>query len=112
VIENTRRAYATYRASQANLSRVQEELIPLQEKRLAQAEAQYQTGHADITTLFLAEQDLRVARARLIELQRRTSEALIRLERAAGGAGSVRKRLGPATAPATRTAESQSNLSE
>ncbi len=100
-IENTRRAYAAHRSAQANLARVQNQLIPLQEKRLAQAEAQYQAGHADITTLFLAEQDLRAARARLLELQRRSTEAIIRLERAAGGSGNVRKMLGPATRPTT-----------
>jgi cobalt-zinc-cadmium efflux system outer membrane protein len=96
-IEETRRAYATYQSSKDNLSRVQGELLPLQERRLAQAEAQYRAGQAEITALFLAEQDLRAARARLIELQRRTSEALIRLEKAAGGPGVVAEAFAPAT---------------
>jgi outer membrane protein, heavy metal efflux system len=107
-IENTRRAYATHRWAKANLSRVQNQLIPLQEKRLAQAEAQYQAGHADITTLFLAEQDLRAARARLVELQQRQTEALIRLERVAGGSGTVRSVLPatqPTSLPATRAVQ-------
>lgn len=89
VIQEARLAYAAFDASQTNLARVRDELIPLQEKRLAQAEAQYQAGQTDLTDLFLAEQDLREARARLIELQRTNLSSLIRLERAAGGAGAV-----------------------
>lgn len=102
-VEETRRAFATHRSSKENLARVQKELLPLQEKRLLQAEAQYRAGLADITTLFLAEQDLRSARARLIELQQRVSESLIRLERSAGGSGVARSAFGDpsATAPVT-----------
>jgi outer membrane protein TolC len=89
VIQETRLAHAAFDASQANVARVRDELIPLQEKRLAQAEAQYQAGQTDLTDLFLAEQDLREARARLIELERTYLLSLVRLERAAGGAGAV-----------------------
>lgn len=102
-VEETRRAFAAFRSSKDNLARVRGTLLPLQEQRLAQAEAQYKAGQTDITSLFLAEQDLQSARGRLIELQRRTSEALIRLERSAGGPGVAHAAFGTtaATAPAT-----------
>jgi cobalt-zinc-cadmium efflux system outer membrane protein len=92
VIEEVRQAHATLLASQGNLDRVTRELIPLQQRRLDQAEAQYKAGQTDITALFLAEQDLRAARAKRVELERRTSESLIRLQRAVGGPGIVTDR--------------------
>jgi outer membrane protein TolC len=97
-VEETRSAYATYRASADNLARVKHELIPLQERRLSQAEGQYQAGQVEITSLFLAEQDLRTAYAQQIELQRRVTDSLIRLERSAGGSAAT---LLATTAPAT-----------
>jgi outer membrane protein TolC len=102
VIEEVRQAHVTLLASQRNLDRVRDELIPLQQRRLDQAEAQYRAGQTDITTLFLAEQELRAARAKQVELERRTSESLIRLQRAVGGPGVVTSRnlAGPTTAPA------------
>lgn len=101
VIEEVRQAHATLLASQGNLDRVRGELIPLQQRRLDQAEAQYRAGQTDVTTLFLAEQELRAARAKQVELERRTSESLIRLQRAVGGPGVVTTRnlAGPSTAP-------------
>lgn len=102
IIEEVRKAYETFAASQEALGTVRTELIPLQEQRREQAEAAYKAGQTDITGLVLAEQDLQASRARLIELQRRTSAALIGLERAVGGPR-VLDRLapsGPATAPA------------
>jgi outer membrane protein TolC len=106
MIEEVRQAHATLLASQGNLDRVRNELIPLQQRRLDQAEAQYRAGQTDITTLFLAEQELRAARAKQVELERRTSESLIRLQRAVGGPGVVTSQnlAGPATAPATAPA--------
>jgi outer membrane protein TolC len=101
VIEETRAAYVSFNASQAILARVRDELIPLQEKRLVLAEAQYKAGLTDITEFFLAEQDLRAVRVRMIELQQTNSVSLVRLERAVGGAG-VASDLGdpnPTTAP-------------
>jgi outer membrane protein TolC len=102
VIEEVRQAHATLLASQGNLDRVRNELIPLQQRRLDQAEAQYRAGQTDLTTLFLAEQELRAARAKQVELERRTSESLIRLQRAVGGPGVAASRnlAGPTTAPA------------
>jgi outer membrane protein TolC len=115
VIEEVRQAHATLLASQGNLDRVRNQLIPLQQRRLDQAEARYRAGQTDITTLFLAEQELRAARAKQVELERRTSESLIRLQRAVGGPGVVvaRNLAGPTTAPspspspATRPAASR-----
>jgi len=96
VIEETRRAYAGFTASQENLVRIQDRLIPLAQQRLDLAENQFKAGQVDVTGLLLAEQDLRAARIRLVELQRRNAEALIRLQRAAGGFGES-----PSTVPAT-----------
>jgi outer membrane protein TolC len=106
VTEEVRQAHATLLASQGNLDRVTKQLIPLQQRRLDQAEAQYRAGETDITALFLAEQELRAARAKQVELERRTSESLIRLERAVGGPGVVtsQRLAGPATAPASSPA--------
>lgn len=87
VVEEARRAHGAYAATLTNLARVESELIPLAERRLEQAQLQYKTGETDIAELLLAEQDLHAAHTRLIELQRKASVALIRLERAVGGAG-------------------------
>lgn len=89
IIEETRRAYAAFSASHENLNRVRSELVPLQQRRRDQAEAQFRGGEADVTALLLAEQELRAARTRLVELERRAATALIRLERAVGGPGAV-----------------------
>lgn len=87
VVEEVRRAHEAYAATLATLARVEKELVPLAERRHEQAELQFKTGETDITELLLAEQDLHEAHTRLIELQRKASVALIRLERAVGGAG-------------------------
>ena len=89
VIEEVRRAHEAYAATLANLARVEKELVPLAERRHEQAELQFRTGETDITELLLAEQDLHQAHTRRVELQRKVSLALIRLERAVGGAGAA-----------------------
>jgi outer membrane protein TolC len=86
VIEETRRTYSTLTATTANLARVRDELIPLQEDRLKQAEAQFRAGQADVTALLIAEQDLISSRSQMIELQQKVALARVRLERAVGGA--------------------------
>jgi cobalt-zinc-cadmium efflux system outer membrane protein len=103
VIEEARQAHASLVRSQANLARVRDELIPVQQRRLDQAEAQYKTGQTDITSLFVVEQDVRAARSKLVELERKAIEAQIRLERAAGGPGvaSAARLTSPATTAAT-----------
>lgn len=99
VVEETRRAYAGFTSSQENVQRIQNRLIPLAQQRLEQAESQFKAGQVDVTGLLLAEQDLRAARIRLVELQRRNAEALIRLERASAGVGKA-----PTTQPTTAAA--------
>lgn len=100
VVEEVRVAFRSLDASAANLKRIQSELVPLQQQRRQQAEDAYRAGQTDITALFLAEQDLRAARAKAIEVEQRMSIALVRLQRAVGGPG-VAASLGdsPAAAP-------------
>lgn len=87
VVQEVRVALLALKSSQENVTRVQSQLLPLEEHRREQAEQLYRAGQHDITALFLAEQDLRAARARSIQLQLRASQALIRLQRAVGGPG-------------------------
>jgi cobalt-zinc-cadmium efflux system outer membrane protein len=100
VVEEVRVAFRSLDASAANLKRIQSELIPLQQQRRQQAEDAYRAGQTDVTALFLAEQDLRAARAKAIEVEQQMSIALVRLQRAVGGPG-VAAALGesPPTAP-------------
>ncbi|MBS0195978.1 MAG: TolC family protein [Planctomycetes bacterium] len=87
IVEEVRIAYETLAASGANLARIRGELIPLQQQRRRLAEDAYRAGQSDITGLILAEQDLRLAQARSIEVEHQTAKALFRLERAVGGPG-------------------------
>lgn len=87
VVEEVRVAFQSLAASAANLNRVQSELIPLQQQRRQQAEDAYRAGQTDVTALFLAEQDLRAARAKAIAVEQQMSVALVRLQRAVGGPG-------------------------
>lgn len=87
VIEEVRRSYESLAQTRENVRRVREELIPLHEQRRSLADASFRAGHADVTALFLAEQGLRAAQAKAVELDRRAAVAAIRLERAVGGPG-------------------------
>jgi outer membrane protein, heavy metal efflux system len=87
IVEEVRIAFQTLAASKTNLSRIQGELIPLQQQRRQLAEDAYRAGQTDVTALFLAEQDLRVAQAQSIEVERQAASALVRLQRAVGGPG-------------------------
>lgn len=87
VVEEVRIAHQSLAGELANLARVRQELIPLQQQRRDQAEQVYRAGQTDVTALFLAEQDLRATQARAIDLEREASIALIRLQRAVGGPG-------------------------
>lgn len=89
VIEEVRAAYAGYIASLASLRAAQDRLLPLQEQQRAQAELAYRNGEADLTTILLAETGLQETRAKVVELQQKLTEAVIKLERAAGGAGAI-----------------------
>ena len=87
VVEETRRAYAALASTGASVRLVRDELVPLMERRRALGEEQFNAGQLDVTGLLQAEEQLRAARTRLVELQRRHTEALVRLQRAAGGPG-------------------------
>ena len=87
VVEEVRRACAVFNESVHELERVRTKLIPLQEQRRVLAEDAFRAGHSDVTTVILAEQDLAAARGRAVALERRNSDALVRLERAVGGTG-------------------------
>jgi outer membrane protein TolC len=86
-VEEVRVAFESFEANRSNLARVRDELMPLQQQRRQQAEDAYRAGLADVTALYLAEQDLRSAQTKLIEIEQQLSIALVRLERAAGGSG-------------------------
>ncbi len=107
VVQETRQAHAAFLASLANLERVRSQLVPLLERRLTQAEAQFKSGQTDVTGLLLAEQELRAGRTQLVELQRRNTESLIRLERAVGGPGIAAslENVEPTTSPSTTTTQ-------
>lgn len=102
IVESVRAAYSAFSASRDALHRVRTELVPLQQQRRDQAEAAYLAGQTDITSLVLADQDLQSARARLIELERRTSSSAIELQRAVGGPAAAWAVDPASTRPATR----------
>jgi outer membrane protein TolC len=87
VVEEVRRAWAALNACRRTVDKVEADVIPLQERRLAQAEAQYRSGLADVTAVLLAEQDAQASRAKQVALQHALRLAAFRLQRAAGGPG-------------------------
>jgi outer membrane protein, heavy metal efflux system len=89
VVEEVRVAYQTLAAGRANLDRIRNELIPLQQERRQVTEDVYLVER-DVTPLILAEQDLRTAQARAIDAERQVTISLIRLQRAVGGPGVAR----------------------
>ena len=91
VVEEVRRAYESLSQTEANWTRVRTALIPIQEQRRSLAETAFRAGQSDATAFFLAEQDLRAAQARGIDLERQTTVALVRLHRAVGGSGVARQ---------------------
>ncbi|MBX3356970.1 MAG: TolC family protein [Phycisphaeraceae bacterium] len=109
VVEEVRVAYQSQEAIAANLRRIRSELIPLQEQRRRQVEAAYQAGQSDVTPLFLAEQDLRAARARGIEAEQQLSLAAARLQRAVGGPGVARSVGHPQDSPSSEPPISSSS---
>ena len=105
VVEEVRRSLAALLASEDNLRRVRTELVPQSQQRRDQAEAQFRLGETNILSLLIAEEALRSSRIRLVELERRNTEALVRLHRAVGGAGVARDldKIVPPDAPAAPT---------
>ncbi len=112
IVEQVRRAAAVFNESVHELARVRTKLIPLQEQRRELAEEGFRAGQTDVTTVILAEQDLAAAKARAVALERKNAVALLRLERAVGGAGvaealvksvpaATSQRVVPVTSPTT-----------
>lgn len=102
VVEEVRRAWASYQSTGQALDMALSHLVPLQERRREQAEAAYKNGFADITAVLLAEQGLQASRSKLAELQKKTSIAHVRLQRATGGSAAMSQRLS-STVPTTNT---------
>ncbi|MCE9618753.1 MAG: TolC family protein [Planctomycetes bacterium] len=87
VVEEVRVAYQALAGNLANLRRVQMELVPLQQQRRQEAEDAYQAGQTDVTTVFLAEQDLETSLAKSVDIELQAILSLMRLQRAVGGPG-------------------------
>jgi cobalt-zinc-cadmium efflux system outer membrane protein len=87
VIEETRTAFGELEATRGNLARIRDELVPLQRQRRQLAEDLYRAGQTDVTPLFIAEQELRLAQTQAIEVEARAALSLVRLQRAVGGPG-------------------------
>jgi len=86
-VEETRVALRTFTSSTETLVRFETDLIPLERSRLDLARDAFDSGQVDTTTLYLAEQDFRVAQIREIETRRQVARSLAQLQRAAGGPG-------------------------
>lgn len=96
VVEEVRQAVAARSAAVALIAKISDEFLPVAQRRHDQAEAQYRSGEADITALLQAEQQLLGARSRLIDAQRNTALANVRLQRALGArSASVPSKLAP-----------------
>jgi outer membrane protein TolC len=100
-VEDVRRAWAALELRRRAVEKAETELIPFQQQRLAQAQAQYRNGLADVTAVLLAEQDAQASRAKLVALQRSLAVTFFRLQRAVGGHGRSPTAPSPATAPDT-----------
>ncbi|QOV89769.1 TolC family protein [Humisphaera borealis] len=87
VLTEVRISYRTFIAAGASLTRVREQLLPVQVQRRDQIEAAYKAGEVDLASLLLADNDVNDAREKLIELRHRVSTALTELERSVGGSG-------------------------
>ncbi|MCC6659568.1 MAG: TolC family protein [Phycisphaerales bacterium] len=98
VVEEVRVGYQAMAASRAIAVRIRRELIPLQQERRRAAEGVFRAEN-DVTPLLLAEQDLRAAQARAIEVEQDAALSLLRLERAVGGPGVAAALTGSETAP-------------
>jgi outer membrane protein TolC len=90
IVEEVRRALASFAVASRSLARVRDELIPLQRQRREEVEAIFLAGQTDVTTLLLAERDLQATQSKLVELEERAAASLAQLERAVGGSASAR----------------------
>jgi len=110
VVEEVRKSYDTFTATQAVLVEARSKLLPLQESRQRQSEAAYRAGESDLITLLVAEEELQDTRSKLVEFEQKTTAAFIRLQRAVGGPG-VAAGLSPTTAPAMQIEPANSKAS-
>ena len=102
IVEDVRRAYDTFISTQALHMRTRDVVMPLQERRVKQAEAAYRAGETDLTTLLIAQEELQDARIKLVGLEQKTSVAFSRLQRAVGGPGLAEQLNAPSTQPVDR----------
>lgn len=84
-VSEVRRALASSIALQESVKYLRDVVIPLQLQRRGEIETIYIAGQADITTLIIAEQEIRLSQVRLVELEERAAIASAALERAVGG---------------------------
>lgn len=105
IVEEVRLALEGLNARRANLAWVRDELLPIQRRRRQLADDAYRAGLTDVTALYLAEHDLRSSEAKAVEIEEQLAIAMVRLERAVGGAGVANTTLAPAatTSPAAAT---------
>ena len=101
IVHEVRTQYSSYAATLATLALARDQLLPMQEKRAAQAEASYKAGETDVANLLLAEEDLLDTRVKVVGLQKRAVIARVKLRRAVGGGGIAEKIERAATQPAT-----------
>lgn len=87
VVEEVRLAHESLVASNANLARINTQLLPIQRHRRALAEDAYRAGFNDVTAIYLAEHDLQIAHTMAVEIGLQAATAWIRLQRAVGGPG-------------------------
>ena len=86
VVEEIRRERAALEAAAAARDLAAGRLLPLAEKRRAEAEAIHRSGESDLVDVLLAGNALQEARLRLHDADARAAAARVRLMRAAGGA--------------------------
>jgi outer membrane protein, heavy metal efflux system len=96
VVQEVRQSLESLRRLEAVLGTAVNELVPLQQERIEQADAAYRNGLADATALLIAQQESQAARQKVIELQQRVAIARARFDRAVGGAGVSRAATRPA----------------
>jgi outer membrane protein TolC len=85
VAREIRTAHATVAALMTTARRARTELLPLHEERVRLARVVYEAGQSDVTVLRFAELDLLKAKLKVVQLEHRTAQAIIALDRAMGG---------------------------
>ena len=85
VIEDVRTSLVALVGAQANLARIDRDLLPLQTLRRREIEEAFNSGFVDVTALLFADQALQETQAKRVELARDLAMAQFRLERSVGG---------------------------